>query len=98
MSTARESRARVRARARAFASTCVCVFEYSRATRARHTRAVKLLVSGTVRVYIKAVILLNEYGRLSFPTPGAPRQVYCCEEAGGGDEAECEPTADGGVR
>ena len=30
------------------ASTCVCVCEYSRATRARHARAVKLLVSGTV--------------------------------------------------
>ena len=29
-------------------STRVCVFEYSRATRTRHARAVKLLVSGTV--------------------------------------------------
>ena len=32
----------------ACASTRVCMFEYSHATRARHTRAVKLLVSGTV--------------------------------------------------
>ena len=30
------------------ASTRMCVFEYSRATRARHARAVKLLVNGTV--------------------------------------------------
>ena len=46
---------------------------------------------------IKAILLLN-YDRLSFPMPGAPRQVDCCEEAGGGDEAESEPTAAGGVQ
>ena len=50
VSTARESRERVRFRVLPCtrASTRVCVCEYSRATRARHARAVKLLVSGTV--------------------------------------------------
>ena len=43
-------RVHVRVLACTRASTRVCVFEYSRATRARHVRAVKLLVSGTVPV------------------------------------------------
>ena len=37
------------------ASTRVCVCEYSRATRARHARAVKLLVSGTVYYYMMII-------------------------------------------
>ena len=41
-------RERVRFRVLASTRVCVCVCEYSRATRARHARAVKLLVSGTV--------------------------------------------------
>ena len=50
VSTGRESRERVRFRVLACtrASTRVCVCEYSRATRERQARAVKLLVSGTV--------------------------------------------------
>ena len=51
-------RERVRFRVLACASTrastrvCVCVCEYSRATRARHARAVKLPVSGTVHAHL----------------------------------------------
>ena len=46
------SRVLTRVPACACASTRVCVFEYSRATRARHARAVKLLMSGTVQALI----------------------------------------------
>ena len=40
---------------RASTRVCVCVCEYSRATRARHARAVKLLVSGTVYYYMMII-------------------------------------------
>ena len=50
------------------ASTRVWVCEYSRATRARHARAVKLLVSGTAHAYLLA----------SFP--GSTPQLFHCVE------------------
>ena len=48
--TFERERMRFRVLACTRASTRVCVCEYLRATRARHARAVKLLVSGTVYI------------------------------------------------
>ena len=51
--TFERERVRFRVLACTRAGTRVCVCEYSRATRARHARAVKLLVSGTVHGYYR---------------------------------------------